>query len=159
MAIKNKYKIKDISKCLCDEFKAREITREEYLNLSENLSTIQLTDNSRIYKINDSNFIQSLLSEKEKTEIQITIDHFNKIYDDIEYSSYEYQISTGNLIIVILESTDKGMLSSFTMDGIGDFLFNCLSKFIDDDIEKNENPLDEIIEELKHFKPYGKYFQ
>lgn len=159
MTIKNGYTIKDISKCLCDEFKAQEITREEYLNLSENLSTIQLTDNSRIYKINDSNFIQSLLSEKEKTEIQITIDHFNKIYDDIEYSSYEYQISTGNLIIVILESTDKGMLSSFTMDGIGDFLFNCLSKFIDDDIEKSENPLDEIIEELKHFKPYGKYFK
>lgn len=159
MTIKNKYTINDISKCLCDEFKAQEITREEFLNLSENLSTIQLTDNSRIYKICDSNFIQSLLSEKEKTEIQINIDHFNKICDDIEYSSYEYQIRTGNLIIVILESTDKGMLSSFTMDGIGDFLFNCLSKFIDDDIEKSENPLDEIIEELKHFKPYGKYFK
>ncbi|MCR8747120.1 hypothetical protein [Romboutsia lituseburensis] len=159
MTIKNKYTINDISKCLCDEFKGQEITREEYLNLSENLSTIQLTDNSRIYKICDSNFIQSLLSEKEKTEIQITIDHFNKICNDIEFSSYQYQISTGNLIIVILESTDKGMLSSFTMDGIGDFLFNCLSKFIDDDIEKSENPLDEIIEELKHFKPYGKYFK
>lgn len=159
MAIKNKYTIKDISKCLCDEFKAQEITREEYLILSENLSTIQLTDNSRIYKICDSNFIQSLLSEKEKTEIQITIDHFNKIYDDIEYSSYEYQISTGNLIIVILESTDKDMLSSFTIDGIGHFIFNYLSKFIDDDIQISENPLDDVIEELKHFKPYGKYFK
>ncbi|CEH33768.1 hypothetical protein [Romboutsia lituseburensis] len=159
MTIKNKYKINDISKYLCDEFKAHEITREEFLNLSENHSTIQLNDNSRVYKIIDSNFIQSLLSEKEKAEIQITIDHFNKIYDDIEYSSYEYQISTGNLIIIILESTDKDMLSSFTIDGIGDFVFNYLSKFIDDDIEKSENPLDEVIEELKYFKPYGKYFK
>lgn len=159
MAIKNKYTINDISKYLCDEFKAQEITREEFLNLSESNSTIQLNDNSRVYKISDSNFIQSLLSEKEKAEIQITIDHFNKIYDDIKYSSYEYQISTGNLIIIILESTDKDTLSSFTIDGIGDFVFNYLSKFIDDDIEKSENPLDEVIEELKHFKPYGKYFK
>lgn len=159
MAIENKYKIKDISKCLCDQFKAHEITREEFLNLNGNASTIQLNDNSRIFKISDSNFIQSLLSEKEKTEIEITIDHFNKIYDDIEYSSYEYQISTGNLIIIVLESTDQDTLSSFTMDGIGDFVFNYLSKFIDADIEINENPLDEVIEELKHFKPYGKYFK
>lgn len=159
MTIKNKYKIKDISKCLCDKFKAQEITREEFLNLSKNHSTIQLNDNSRVYKINDSEFIQSLLSEKEKAEIQITIDHFNKIYNDIEYSSYEYQISTGNLIIIILESTDQDTLSSFTIDGIGDFVFNYLSKFIDADIEISENPLDEVIEELKHFKPYGKYFK
>ncbi len=45
MTIKNKYKINDISKYLCDEFKAHEITREEFLNLSENHSTIQLNDN------------------------------------------------------------------------------------------------------------------
>ncbi len=38
------------------------------------------------------------------------------------------------------------MLSSFTIDGIGDFVFNYLSNFIDDDIEKSENPLDEVIE-------------
>ena len=45
------------------------------------------------------------------------------------------------------------------MDGVGEFLFNCLSKFIGDDIEKTENPLDEVIEELKQFKPYGKFFK
>ena len=163
MGIENKCKIKDISKCLVDEFKAQEITRKEFLNLGGNISTIELNDNSIIYKISDSDFIQSLLSENEKSEIQITIEHFNKNDEDIESSSYEYQISTGKLIIIILESVDGDTLSSFTMDGIGEFLFNCLLKFIGDDIEKGENPLDEVIEELKHFHPYGfsfrKYFK
>ena len=45
------------------------------------------------------------------------------------------------------------------MDGIGEFIFNSLSKFVGSDVQKNENPLDEVIEELKQFKPYGKYFK
>lgn len=159
MNIGNKCKIKDISKCLVDEFKTQQITKEDLLNLSGNLSTIDLNDNSIIYKISDSNFIQSLLSENEKSEIQITINHFNENVEDIDCLSYEYQISTGKLIIIVLESEDGENLSSFTMDGNGELLFNYLSKFIGDDIEKIENPLDEVIEELKHFKPYGKYFK
>ena len=159
MGIENKCKIKNISKCLVDEFKAQEITKEEFLKLSENISTIDLNDNSIIYKISDSNFIQSLLSENEKSETQIAIEHFNKNYEDIKCSSYEYQISTGKLIIIVLESMDGETLDSFAMDGIGEFIFNSLSKFAGDDIKKSENPLDEVIEDLKHFKPYGKYFK
>ena len=45
MGIENKCKIKNISKCLVDEFKAQEITKEEFLKLSENISTIDLNDN------------------------------------------------------------------------------------------------------------------
>lgn len=159
MNIGDKCKIKDISKCLVDEFKAQQITKEDLLNLGGNVSTIELNDNSIIYKISDSNFIQSLLSENEKSEIQITIEHFNKNVENIDCLSYEYQVSTGNLIIIVLESEDGENLSSFTMDGNGELLFNHLSKFIGDDIEKIENPLDEIIEELKRFKPYGNYIK
>lgn len=159
MNIGNKCKIKDISRCLVNEFKAHQITKEDLLNLNENISTIELNDNSIIYKISDSDFIQSLLSENEKSEIQITIEHFNKNDEDIKCSSYEYQISTGKLIIIVLESEDGDNLSSFVMDGVGEFLFNYLSKFIGADIEKNHNPLDEVIEELNHFTPYGKYFK
>ena len=159
MNIGNTCKIKDISKCLVDEFKAQQITKEDLLNLSGNLSTIELNDNSIIYKISDLDFIQSLLSENEKSEIQITINHFNENVEDIDCLSYEYQISTGKLIIIVLESEDGDNLSSFIMDGNGELLFNYLSKFIGDDIEKIENPLDEVIEELNHFKPYGKYFK
>ena len=159
MDIESKCKIKDISKCLVDEFKAHEISIEEFLNLGSNISTIKLGNNPIIYKIDDSDFIQSLLSEDEKSEINITIEHLNKNIEDIEYSSYEYKISTGKLIIIILESIDGNTLSGFRMDGVGDFLFNCLSKFIGYDIEKTENPLDEVIEELKQFRPYGKFFK
>ena len=155
----SKCEIKSISKYLVDEFKAQEITKEEFLKLSENISTIDLNDNSIIYKISDSNFIQSLLSENEKSEIQITIEHFNKNSEYIKCSSYEYQISTGKLIIIVLESMDGETLDGFAMDGIGEFIFNSLSKFAGDDIKKSENPLDEVIEDLKHFKPYGKYFK
>ena len=42
---------------------------------------------------------------------------------------------------------DGETLDSFAMDRIGD------------DVKKSENPLDEVIEEMKHFKPYGKYFK
>ena len=159
MGIENKCKIKDISKCLVDEFKAYEISVEEFLNLGSNISTIELGNNPIIYKIDDSDFIQSLLSENEKSEINITIEHLNKNIESIDYSSYEYKISTGKLIVIILESIDGETLSGFRMDGVCEFLFNCLSKFIGDDIEKTENPLDEVIEELKHFRPYGKFFK
>ena len=159
MGRESKCEIKSISKYLLDEFKAQEITKEEFLKLSENVSIIDLNNNSIIYKISDSNFIQSLLSENEKSEIQITIEHFTKNSKDIKCSSYEYQISTGKLIIIVLGSIDGETLHSFTMDGIGEFIFNSLSKFIGSDVQKNENPLDEVIEELKQFKPYGKYFK
>lgn len=159
MDIESKCKIKDVSKCLVDEFKAYEISVEEFLNLGSNISTIELDNNPIIYKIDDSDFIQSLLSESEKSEIKVTIEHLNKNIEDIDYSSYEYRISTGKLIIIILESIDGNTLSGFRMDGLGEFLFNCLSKFIGDGIEKAENPLDEVIEELKQFRPYGKFFK
>ena len=159
MDIESKCKIKDISKCLVDEFKAYEISVEEFLNLGSNISTIELGNNPIIYKIDDSDFIQSLLSENEKSEIKIAIEHLNKNIEGVECSSYEYKISTGKLIVIILESIDGYTLSSFRMDGVGEFLFNCLSKFIGDDIEKTENPLDEVIEELKQFRPYGKFFK
>ena len=139
MGIENKCKIKSISKCLVDGFKAQEITKEEFLKLSENVSTIDLNNNSIIYKISDSNFIEGLLSENEKSEIQITIEHFNKNSENIKCSSYEHQISTGKLIIIVLESIDGENLHSFAMDGIGEFIFNYLSKCVGDDIKKKEN--------------------
>lgn len=58
MDIENKCEIKSISKCLVEQFKSQEITKEDFLKLSENISTIDLNDNSIIYKISDSNFIQ-----------------------------------------------------------------------------------------------------
>lgn len=163
MNIENKCNLKDVTECLVNEFKAQEITKEEFLNLDSNLSTVELNDNSIVYQINDPNFIQSLLSENEKSEIKIITEHLNENIDDIDSSSYEYKISTGKLIVIILESKDGDTFSSFTMDGNGEILFNHLSRFIGDDIEKNENPLDELIEDLKHFHPYGfsfrKYFK
>lgn len=77
-------------------------------------------------------YVQSLLSESEKSEIKISVEHFDKSYEDIECSSYEYQISTGKLIIIILQSMDGEILDSFIMNGIG---------------------------ELKYFKPYGNFFK
>lgn len=157
MNIDNNCKINDIEKNLMSEFKAKEITKEELLSLDSNMLNIEY-DKSRIYKINDSDFIQSLLSENEKVEIEITINHLKENVKEIDLLSYEYKISTGKLIIIILESKDGENLSSFTMHGNGEVLFNYLSKCIGDDLQKNENPLDEVIEDLNHFKPYGKYF-
>lgn len=155
----NMYKTEDISTHLIEYFNAKEITVEEFLSMNSNISSEELKDNPKVYKISDSNFIQPLLSENEKSEIKITIDHLNKNSIEIDELSYEYQISTGKLIVIILESKDGDNLSGFIMDGNGQLLFNYLSKLIGDDIEKNINPLDEVIEELSHFKPYGKYFK
>ena len=63
MNIGNKCKIKDISKCLVDEFKAQQITKEDLLNLSGNLSTIELNDNSIIYKISDLDINGKILKD------------------------------------------------------------------------------------------------
>lgn len=69
MDIENKCKIKSISEYLVDEFNAQEITKEDFLKLSENISAIDLNNNSIIYRISDYNFIQSLLNDNEKSEI------------------------------------------------------------------------------------------
>ncbi|MFR3499746.1 MAG: hypothetical protein ACLTT7_12120 [Paraclostridium bifermentans] len=45
------------------------------------------------------------------------------------------------------------------MEGNGQVLFDYLTSSIGNDVKKEFNKLDEIIEELKEFKPYGKYFK
>ncbi|MDO7203204.1 hypothetical protein Q5M85_02080 [Paraclostridium bifermentans] len=45
------------------------------------------------------------------------------------------------------------------MEGNGQVLFDYLTSLIGNDVKKEFNKLDEIIEELKEFKPYGKYFK
>ena len=79
-----------------------------------------------------------------------------KAFEMLQYSYVPYsKFPVG----AVLESIDGETLHSFAMDGIGEFIFNSLSKFIGNDVKKSDNPLDEVIEELKHFMPYGKYFK
>ena len=161
MNIKKNHKIEDISKYLIENFNAAEITIDEFLTNNQDISEDTFEDISKILKIEDENIIQSLLSENEKEEIQITIEHLNKIEEDLkeDCSSYINKISTGKLIIIILERKDKTTLSGFTMEGAGQKLFDYLMSLIDEPIEKTSNPIDELIEELSHFRPYGKYFK
>ncbi|RDY23190.1 hypothetical protein CHF27_009580 [Romboutsia maritimum] len=74
-------------------------------------------------------------------------------------SLYMNEISTGKLIIVILQSEDKINLSGFIMEGNGQILYDYLISLMNEPIEKSSNPLDQVIEELNHFRPYGKYFK
>ena len=83
-------------------------------------------------------------------------DNDDKMFD-IDLSSYEYQISTGNLVVIILESDDGEHLSGFIMDGNGELLFNSLLELIGDNFEKTNNTLEDMIEELRRFKPYGTF--
>lgn len=151
----NKCKLNDISNYLVEKLKAKEMTVEEFLSMNSNISAEELNNNSKIFKINDCNLIKSLLSENEKSELEITMDHLNKDLDNIDKSSYEYRISTGNLVVIILESEDGEHLSGFIMDGNGELLFNSLLELIGNDFEKSNNTLEYMIEELRRFKPYG----
>ncbi|EQK42154.1 hypothetical protein C672_1096 [[Clostridium] bifermentans ATCC 638] len=153
----NKYSIDNISKNLIENYRAVEITLEDFLNMDENNEEYSFEDISKIYKIDNLGVIEKLLSEEEKTQIELTIEHLNNI--DNEDSSYLDKISTGQLIIIVLESKDKVNLSGFIMEGNGQVLFDYLTSLIGNDVKKEFNKLDEIIEELKEFKPYGKYFK
>ena len=133
MNIKKNHKIEDISKYLIENFNATEITIDEFLISNQDISEDTFEDISKILKIEDD------LKE--------------------DCSSYVNKISTGKLIIIILESKDKTTLSGFTMEGAGQKLFDYLMSLIDEPIEKTSNPIDELIEELSHFRPYGKYFK
>lgn len=155
MVKNDKCKLNDISNYLVEKLKAKEITAEEFLSMNSNIYDEELNNKSKIYKINDCNLIKSLLSENEKSELEITIEHLNKDIDGIDKSSYEYQISTGNLVVIILESEDGEHLSGFIMDGNGELLFNSLLELIGSDFEKSNNTLEDMIEELRRFKPYG----
>lgn len=79
MNIKKNHKVEDISKYLIENFNATEITIDEFLTNNQDISEDTFEDISKILKIEDENIIQSLLSENEKEEIQITIEHLNKI--------------------------------------------------------------------------------
>lgn len=153
----NKYSIDNISKNLIENYRAVEITLEDFLNMDENNEEYSFEDISKIYKIDNLGVIEKLLSEEEKTQIELTIEHLNNI--DNDDSSYLDKISTGQLIIIVLESKDKVNLSGFIMEGNGQVLFDYLTSLIGNDVKKEFNKLDEIIEELKEFKPYGKYFK
>ena len=153
----NKYSIDNISKNLIENYGAEEITLEDFFNMDENNEEYSFEDISKIYKIDNLGVIEKLLSEEEKTQIELTIEHLNNI--DNDDSSYLDKISTGQLIIIVLESKDKVNLSGFIMEGNGQILFDYLTDLIGNDVKKEFNKLDEIIEELKEFKPYGKYFK
>ncbi|MDU3335348.1 hypothetical protein [Paraclostridium bifermentans] len=153
----NKYSIDNISKNLIENYRAVEITLGDFLNMDENNEEYSFEDVSKIYKIDNLGVIEKLLSEEEKTQIELTIEHLNNI--DNDDSSYLDKISTGQLIIIVLESKDKVNLSGFIMEGNGQVLFDYLTSLIGNDVKKEFNKLDEIIEELKEFKPYGKYFK
>lgn len=153
----NKYGIDNISKNLIENYRAVEITLEDFFNMDENNEEYSFEDISKIYKIDNVGVIEKLLSEEEKAQIELTIEHLNNI--DNDDSSYLDKISTGQLIIIVLESKDKVNLSGFIMEGNGQALFDYLTDLIGNDVKKEFNKLDEIIEELKEFKPYGKYFK
>lgn len=153
----NKYSIDNISKNLIENYGAEEITLEDFFNMDENNEDYSFEDISKIYKIDNEGVIEKLLSEEEKSQIELTIEHLNNI--DNDDSSYLDKISTGQLIIIVLESKDKVNLSGFIMEGNGQVLFDYLTSLIGNDVKKEFNKLDEIIEELKEFKPYGKYFK
>lgn len=153
----NKYSIDNISKNLIENYGAEEITLEHFLNMDENNEEYSFEEISKIYKIDNVGVIEKLLSEEEKAQIELTIEHLNNI--DNDDSSYLDKISTGQLIIIVLESKDKVNLSGFIMEGNGQVLFDYLTSLIGNDVKKEFNKLDEIIEELKEFKPYGKYFK
>ncbi|MBN8046583.1 hypothetical protein J0A94_02005 [Paraclostridium bifermentans] len=157
MKNENKYSIDNISKNLIENYGAEEITLEDFFNMDENNEVYSFEDISKIYKIDNEGVIEKLLSEEEKAQIELTIEHLNNI--DNDDSSYLDKISTGQLIIIVLESKDKVNLSGFIMEGNGKVLFDYLTDLIGNDVKKEFNKLDEIIEELKEFKPYGKYFK
>ncbi|MEX6585340.1 hypothetical protein [Paraclostridium bifermentans] len=157
MKNENKYSIDNISKNLIENYGAEEITLEDFFNMDENNEDYSFEDISKTYKIDNECVIEKLLSEEEKAQIELTIEHLNNI--DNDDSSYLDKISTGQLIIIVLESKDKVNLSGFIMEGNGQVLFDYLTDLIGNDVKKEFNKLDEIIEELKEFKPYGKYFK
>ena len=156
--------IDNISKHLIENYNAVEITINEFINKSRCILEDIPENTVKVFKITDKSMIESLLSESEKEEILITIEHLSKnnLSEDTGYDvciDYMNQISTGDLIIVTLESEDNINLSGFTMQGSGEKLYNYLLGFIGEKLEKNPNPLDETIYELNQFRPYGKYFK
>ncbi|MCU9811578.1 hypothetical protein [Paraclostridium sp. AKS81] len=131
----NKYSIDNISKNLIENYGAEEITLEDFFNMDENNEEYSFEDISKIYKIDNEGVIEKLLSEEEKSQIELTIEHLNNI--DNDDSSYLDKISTGQLIIIVLESKDKVNLSGFIMEGNGQVLFDYLTDLIGNDVKKN----------------------
>lgn len=89
----SKCKVENISKYLIEKYEAKEITLENFLDMDENNEEYDFEDISKIYKIDNVEIIEKLLSEEEKSEIELTIEHLNNIEEND--SSYLNKISTG----------------------------------------------------------------
>ncbi|WGX77038.1 hypothetical protein QJS64_08625 [Paraclostridium bifermentans] len=63
---KNQYSIDNISKNLIENYGAEEITLEDFFDMDENNEEYSFEDISKIYKIDNSDIIETLLSEEEK---------------------------------------------------------------------------------------------
>ena len=150
--IKN-IEINKIENILIDKFKFREISKWEYKSFNKDFD-IEKSTYCKIYQLMNEEIIKSLLSKEEKEELEIVIDYLNS-NNNIYPSSYEYKISTGKMIIIAVESKDDKYISGFIMNGIGDYLFKYLLDILGEDSVKEDNQLDEIIEDMKHFYPYG----
>ncbi len=153
-----------ISSYIINDYNAIEITIEELIEYSGCIYSDISKNTVKVFKIDDKEIIENLLSESEKEEINVTIDYLKKNGLGQERANEECynfmnDISTGKLIIVTLESEDNSNLSGFTMQGSGEKLYKYLLNLMGENLEKDHNPLDETIYELKQFRPYGKYFK
>lgn len=159
-----KTSINKVSRYLIDNYKAIEITIEDLIKYSGCIYSDIEKNTVKVFKIDNKEIINSLLSISEKEEILITIDYLQKNglgkeKADEDCYNFMNDISTGKLIIVTLESEDNNNLSGFAMQGSGESLYKYLLSLMGEKLEKNPNPLEETIYELKQFRPYGKYFK
>lgn len=155
------YTIDKVNKILINKYQAVEIDGYDILN-SINYSNETIKDIVKTYKIEDESIIQSILSIEEKEELEITLEYLDKNREDADLNIMfddMHKITTGKLVVIMLESEDNIHLTGFIMHGNGQKLYDYLSKLIGENLEKNYNNLDETISELKNFRPYGKYFK
>ena len=127
--IPNYFTLETVDRILKAKYKAKEIEKLNFIELNID-PAVNYSNIKKCYQIYDDKVLESLFSDVEKDS---HLDFYKEISSN--YPDQDFRIDEGKLINIILESMDGKRISSFTVQGRCDYIFDELVVFKGLDLE------------------------
>lgn len=132
LKIPNKFTLQEVESILKEKYNAVEIDKQQYTHLKKD-PYINYEKIAKSYKLEDKDVLSNLFSDEEKNNfIEIIKENSNyPIHPEEDYNKALEQrnLQEGKLLLIFLESEDGKYISSFTLQGQCEKLYNELVVF------------------------------
>ena len=112
------YSIDEVDQMYKEKYKAKELAKTDFIDLKED-PYVDFSNIIKCYEIYDENILDNLYSDKEKAAEKEFYEAFI-----LNYPEEDYKKIRDNKINIILESKDGERISSFTVQGGCNYIFN-----------------------------------